>query len=75
MPFGGVFSVLPTPFESTGDIDPENLTRVVDLFLADGVDRFAVAPAFQRRGVGCRSAVQTTKDALERVMRWTERWT
>jgi len=38
--FGGVFSVLPTPFESGGDIDPESLTRVLDLFLADGVDGF-----------------------------------
>ena len=40
MRFGGVFSVLPTPFESGGDIDPESLTRVLDLFLADGVDGF-----------------------------------
>jgi 4-hydroxy-tetrahydrodipicolinate synthase len=38
--FGGVFSVLPTPFTSSGDIDPESLTRVIDLFLADGVDGF-----------------------------------
>jgi len=38
--FGGVFSVLPTPFESGGDIDPGSLTRVLDLFLADGVDGF-----------------------------------
>ena len=40
MRFGGVFSVLPTPFESGGDIDPGSLTRVLDLFLADGVDGF-----------------------------------
>jgi len=38
--FGGVFSVLPTPFESTGDIDSESLTRVIDLFLGDGVNGF-----------------------------------
>jgi len=38
--FGGVFSVLPTPFTSSGDIDPESLTRVIDLFLGDGVDGF-----------------------------------
>jgi 4-hydroxy-tetrahydrodipicolinate synthase len=38
--FGGVFSVLPTPFESGGDIDPESLSRVIDLFLADGVNGF-----------------------------------
>ena len=40
MVFGGVFSVLPTPFTPSGDIDPESLTRVIDLFLADGVDGF-----------------------------------
>jgi 4-hydroxy-tetrahydrodipicolinate synthase len=38
MPFGGVFSVLPTPFNSDGDFDAEGLTRVIDLFLADGVN-------------------------------------
>src|SRR3989442_11707662 len=37
---GGVFSVLPTPFTPSGDIDPESLTRVIDLFLADGVNGF-----------------------------------
>ena len=40
MAFGGVFSVLPTPFTSTGDFDPESLTRVIDLFVADGVNGF-----------------------------------
>jgi 4-hydroxy-tetrahydrodipicolinate synthase len=38
--FGGVFSVLPTPFTSSGDFDSESLKRVVDLFLADGVNGF-----------------------------------
>src|SRR5690349_23257000 len=38
--FTGVFSVLPTPFTHAGDFDPESLTRVVDLFLADGVNGF-----------------------------------
>jgi 4-hydroxy-tetrahydrodipicolinate synthase len=38
--FGGVFSVLPTPFGSSGDIDSESLARVIDLFLADGVNGF-----------------------------------
>jgi 4-hydroxy-tetrahydrodipicolinate synthase len=37
---GGVFSVLPTPFAPSGDIDPESLERVVDLFIADGVNGF-----------------------------------
>ena len=38
--FGGVFSVLPTPFTSSGDFDPDSLNRVIDLFLADGVNGF-----------------------------------
>src|SRR5262245_9235289 len=40
MGFGGVFSVLPTPFNSSGDVDLESLKRVVDLFIADGVNGF-----------------------------------
>jgi len=40
MPFGGVFSVLPTPFSASGDVDLDSLRRVVDLFIADGVDGF-----------------------------------
>ena len=40
MPFGGVFSVLPTPFDSSGTIDPVSLKRVVDVFIADGVNGF-----------------------------------
>src|SRR5436309_15589248 len=36
----GVFSVLPTPFGPSGDFDPDSLTRVIDLFLADGVNGF-----------------------------------
>jgi 4-hydroxy-tetrahydrodipicolinate synthase len=35
-----VFSVLPTPFDASGDFDPDSLRRVIDLFLADGVRRF-----------------------------------
>jgi 4-hydroxy-tetrahydrodipicolinate synthase len=35
-----VFSVLPTPFDQGGDIDPDSLRRVIDLFLADGVNGF-----------------------------------
>ena len=38
--FAGVFSVLPTPFSATGDFDPDSLGRVIDLFLADGVNGF-----------------------------------
>jgi len=40
MQFGGVFSVLPTPFQPDGDLDPDSLRRVIDLFLADGVNGF-----------------------------------
>jgi len=40
MEFGGVFSVLPTPFDPSGDIDAASLGRVVDLFIADGVNGF-----------------------------------
>jgi 4-hydroxy-tetrahydrodipicolinate synthase len=38
--FGGVFSVLPTPFAPSGDLDLASLRRVVDLFIADGVNGF-----------------------------------
>jgi 4-hydroxy-tetrahydrodipicolinate synthase len=38
--FGGVFSVLPTPFDPSGDFDPVSLGRVIDLFLGDGVNGF-----------------------------------
>jgi 4-hydroxy-tetrahydrodipicolinate synthase len=37
---GGVFSVLPTPFDAAGDVDFESLKRVIDLFLVDGVNGF-----------------------------------
>jgi len=33
----GVYSVLPTPFQSNGDVDEASLRRVVDLFIAAGV--------------------------------------
>ena len=38
--FSGVFSVLPSPFTSSGEFDPDSLQRVIDLFLADGVNGF-----------------------------------
>jgi 4-hydroxy-tetrahydrodipicolinate synthase len=40
MQFGGVFSVLPTPFDPSGDVDQDSLRRIIDLFLADGVNGF-----------------------------------
>jgi 4-hydroxy-tetrahydrodipicolinate synthase len=35
-----VFSVLPTPFDASGDIDSDSLRRIIDLFIADGVTGF-----------------------------------
>ena len=40
MQLEGVYSVLPTPFTSSGDVDLDSLRRVVDLFIADGVNGF-----------------------------------
>jgi 4-hydroxy-tetrahydrodipicolinate synthase len=34
----GVYSVLPTPFQANGDLDEVSLRRVVDLFIAAGVN-------------------------------------
>src|SRR6185503_9705466 len=34
----GVYSVLPTPFQPNGDLDETSLRRVVDLFIAAGVN-------------------------------------
>ncbi|MEO8519985.1 MAG: dihydrodipicolinate synthase family protein [Acidobacteriota bacterium] len=38
MQLEGVYSVLPTPFLASGDIDEASLRRVVDLFIAAGVN-------------------------------------
>ena len=38
MSFSGVYSVLATPFTSSGDVDVESLKRVVDLAVTAGVD-------------------------------------
>src|SRR5215813_13780482 len=40
MSFAGVFSVLPTPFSASGDFDSDSLGRVIDVFIADGVNGF-----------------------------------
>jgi 4-hydroxy-tetrahydrodipicolinate synthase len=37
MKLAGVYSVLPTPFDSKGDLDLDSLKRVVDLFISAGV--------------------------------------
>jgi 4-hydroxy-tetrahydrodipicolinate synthase len=36
----GVYSVLPTPFTTTGDIDHDSLRRVIDMGVTAGVDGF-----------------------------------
>jgi 4-hydroxy-tetrahydrodipicolinate synthase len=36
--FGGVFSVLPTPFDGAGQVDASSLRRVVDMFVGAGVN-------------------------------------
>jgi 4-hydroxy-tetrahydrodipicolinate synthase len=36
--FSGVFSVLPTPFGPTGEVDHESLQRVIDLFIEAGIN-------------------------------------
>ena len=38
MTFEGVYSVLPTPFTDAGELDESSLRRVVELFIAAGVD-------------------------------------
>jgi 4-hydroxy-tetrahydrodipicolinate synthase len=38
----GVYSVLPTPFTAAGDVDHDSLRRVVDLFVAAGVNGVTV---------------------------------
>ena len=38
MQLEGVYSVLPTPFTASGDVDEGSLTRVIDLFIEAGVN-------------------------------------
>src|ERR1700730_13606430 len=40
MRLSGVFSVLPNPFSVSGDVDPDSLRLVIDLFLGGGVNGF-----------------------------------
>ena len=42
MQLSGVFSVLPTPFSSTGEVDIESLRRVINLFLGAGINGVTV---------------------------------
>ena len=38
MQLEGVYSVLPTPFDASGDVDESSLRKVIDLFIAAGVN-------------------------------------
>ena len=38
MTFNGVYSVLPTPFTTSGDLDLQSLRRVIDLYIRAGVN-------------------------------------
>ena len=61
----GVFSVLPTPFGVDGLVDTASLRRVVDLFVAAGVDGLTVL------GVTSEAARLTEREralVLETVM-------
>ena len=42
MQLEGVYSVLPTPFTASGDVDEDSLRRVVDLFIGAGVSGVTV---------------------------------
>ncbi len=42
IPLSGVFSVLPTPFSSGGEVDLPSLRRVIDLCIGAGVDGLTV---------------------------------
>lgn len=41
-PFSGVFPVAPTPFTSSGDLDPEGQKRVLDCMIDQGVDGICI---------------------------------
>ena len=38
MKLEGVYSVLPTPFTASGEVDDDSLRRVIDLFIEAGVN-------------------------------------
>ncbi len=56
MPMKGVYSVLPTPFTASGDIDLESLRRVIALYINAGVDGLTVL------GVTSEAAKLTPKE-------------
>jgi 4-hydroxy-tetrahydrodipicolinate synthase len=67
--FRGVFSVLPTPFDASGELDLESLGRVINLYLAAGVNgltTLGVTSEVARLNEKERSTV------LEAVIRYTD---
>src|SRR5512144_401821 len=63
MTFGGVYSVLPTPFKGGGDVDHESLGRVVDLVVragVQGVTALGVTGEVSRLNERERTAIVTT---------------
>src|SRR6185503_15812371 len=38
MPFEGVYSIIPTAFTPSGDLDPDSQKRIVDLFVDKGAN-------------------------------------
>lgn len=70
MKLEGVFSVLPTPFLEDGAVDHESLRRVIDLFIAGGVNGLTAL------GVTSEAARLTEREramVLETVMHQTAR--
>ncbi|HXI40735.1 MAG TPA: dihydrodipicolinate synthase family protein [Bryobacteraceae bacterium] len=70
MKLEGVFSVLPTPFLEDGAVDHESLRRVIDLFIAGGVNGVTAL------GVTSEAARLTEREramVLETVMHQTAR--
>jgi 4-hydroxy-tetrahydrodipicolinate synthase len=66
--FGGVFSVLPTPFDSSGKIDVVSLRRVVDMFVDAGVNGLTALGVTSEVGrLNDTERIQVLKTVLEQV--------
>lgn len=65
----GVFSVLPTPFLDNGDLDMESMGRVIDLFVAGGVNGLT---ALGVTGEIARLTDAERQRVLEAVMKYTD---
>jgi 4-hydroxy-tetrahydrodipicolinate synthase len=66
--FGGVFSVLPTPFDSSGKIDVGSLRRVVDMFVGAGVNGLTALGVTSEVGrLNDTERLQVLKTVLEHV--------